>query len=402
LPVDPAVVALVRTVADLLTRWADAHTAPPEPASAATETVAITSTDGNTLIACISMRGGSAQTVASITDDADNTWVLDGTGVNGNTNSRAAIWRTNQDGGPVTSVTITFTAAIVAACNISEWPGTLTLDVPATVAGNSASLHPPATTVTVTSAADLVIGAINGPFTSGTATATPDAPFAALTRSIAQGASTWALSTPAWQPVTAAGTYGPRWTLSQSIVTGSATAAYVVPAATTAASWIRGWRLVVHRHGDGLEQPEGTAAGTWTVTGTAVGRRAPRGSGAGTHTWTGSASGTRPAIGGGLLTSHTPGTALLLPGTGGATYPSNSVFPSPTTFPDTPTAPVNQSARRRSPPRRRARRPWPSEAGHRIRQRELRARRAPTDLRGRPWLTSPSRASTDCPASRRP
>jgi hypothetical protein len=117
------------------------------PASAATETVAITSTDGNTLIACISMRGGSAQTVASITDDADNTWVLDGTGVNGNTNSRAAIWRTNQDSGPVTSVTITYTAAIVAACNISEWPGTLTLDVPATVAGNSASLHPPATTV---------------------------------------------------------------------------------------------------------------------------------------------------------------------------------------------------------------------------------------------------------------
>jgi hypothetical protein len=28
---DPAVVALVRTIADLLTRWADAHTRPPEP-----------------------------------------------------------------------------------------------------------------------------------------------------------------------------------------------------------------------------------------------------------------------------------------------------------------------------------------------------------------------------------
>jgi hypothetical protein len=35
------------------------------------------------------------------------------------------------------------------------------------------------------------------------------------------------------------------------------------------------------------------------------------------------------------------GTAALLPGVGGATYPSDHAYPGPQTFPDTAVAPVN-------------------------------------------------------------
>jgi hypothetical protein len=136
---------------------------------------------GHTLVAVVALAAGSSASVTTVTDSASGTWTKGPVGFLNGVNSRVEIWYRLGIAAPVTSVTVTLSAAKSAAVNISEWSNVATTSAVDASLGGSA---PDSTTVTTptpfttTNATDVVIGAVNYP---AAATATLGAgPFASL------------------------------------------------------------------------------------------------------------------------------------------------------------------------------------------------------------------------------
>jgi hypothetical protein len=127
-------------------------------------------------------------------------------------NSRVEIWYRLGISAPVTSVTVTLSAAKSASVNVSEWSGVATTSAVDASLGGSA---PDSTTVTTpgpfstTNAVDVVIGAVNYPLT---ATATLGA--GSFTSLAEFNFSTSVHGRAAYRITSATGSQQASWTLS--------------------------------------------------------------------------------------------------------------------------------------------------------------------------------------------
>lgn len=245
----------------------------------------VATTAGNTLVAFCHLRTGSTQSVTSVTDSAGNTgWARDVSAFLTGNNTKTEIWRC-RGAASVTSVTGTWSAALISSLTVYEIAGD-TATVVTAGAGNAASTTPPATTVAAPG---------NAPVLGGTTYVNATAPTLAAPFTADPGFS--AAAGPSYHanahhvPATAT-TEGPTWTLPAAVASGSATIAF------TAAT-------------GGTQALAGQADGTSTATGTLAVARALAGSAAGTSTTTGALAVAR-ALAGTAAGSSTTTAALAV------------------------------------------------------------------------------------------
>jgi hypothetical protein len=167
---------------------------------------------GHTLVALVALAAGSSASVTTVTDSASGTWTKGPVGFLNGVNSRVEIWYRLGISAPVTSVTVTLSAAKSASVNVSEWSGVATTSAVDASLGGSA---PDSTTVTTpgpfstTNAVDVVIGAVNYPLT---ATATLGA--GSFTSLAEFNFSTSVHGRAAYRITSATGSQQASWTLS--------------------------------------------------------------------------------------------------------------------------------------------------------------------------------------------
>jgi hypothetical protein len=182
--------------------------------------VPIASTAGDALVASIALQAGSTAAVSSVTDSAGGTWTKGSVGYVAGFSTRIELWYRTA-GPPVTSATVTLTAARTASANVAEFTGitaTGALDAAAGV-GNNTSTIAPFPPVTTTTTKGLIVGAINYP---GAPTSTLNAPgFTPLSNFTVSTVNARA----AYRIVSAPGTWSGSWTLSSAAYSGGATLA---------------------------------------------------------------------------------------------------------------------------------------------------------------------------------
>jgi hypothetical protein len=163
---------------------------------------------GDALVAAVAIAAGSSANVLGVTDSSGGTWTRGAVGYQSGSNSRIEIWY--RLGAPsVTSVTVSLSAAKLAAVNLTEWSRVGSVLDGAGGAGSASATTVTTPPVTTARSPDLVIGAVNyaGSFAS-TLTSTS---FTGLTLF---GAGTAVHGRAAYVVTSAPGTYQPSWTLN--------------------------------------------------------------------------------------------------------------------------------------------------------------------------------------------
>lgn len=191
-------------------------------ASATTDTVTISTTSGDLLVASIGVNSTSAPGVSSVTDTAGNTWVRAGSIAAGaGTGARTDIWYA-ANATAVTSVTITVPSTTDIVANVSEYSGvsaTSPLDTALTTTNLATTSHA-SSSLTTSSNGELVItdlSYLNG----GTVTATGSG-WTSLTGSSINTKN----SKYSYQIAPSTGSFSQTWTSSTSTTSGSVIAAF--------------------------------------------------------------------------------------------------------------------------------------------------------------------------------
>ncbi|MDL2342273.1 MAG: hypothetical protein QFB87_04320, partial [Patescibacteria group bacterium] len=196
-----------------------------------TQTMAVTSTSGNLLVATVGTNSTTSPKVNSITDTAGNTWLLASRGYSNGPSGRIEIWYA-ANAQAITSVSVNFDAASPYTINVSEYSGVAATDPLDEFAGNSDGVTSTnVTTPGITTAVnnELVIAAI-GRGNGATTTATP-AGFTNLNTQLTVTPNTYQNS--AYLVKAAAGAVNASWTLSSTSLSGAAIVAFKPAAAVT-------------------------------------------------------------------------------------------------------------------------------------------------------------------------
>jgi Big-like domain-containing protein len=118
---------------------------------------------GSALVAAVAVAAGSSASVLGVSDSSGGAWVRGAVGFQSGTNSRVELWY-RLAAPSVSSVTVTLSAAKSAAVNVSEWSGVAAVSaLDGSAQGGSPTASTVQTPTLATSAADLVIGAVNYP-----------------------------------------------------------------------------------------------------------------------------------------------------------------------------------------------------------------------------------------------
>ena len=152
-----------------------------------TDVLGSASTSGDALVATVALAAGSSALVSGVTDSSGGVWTRGPVGFLTGTNSRVEVWY-RLGASSVSSVSVTLSAARLAAVDVSEWSGVVGVDKSAQ--GNGASGTTVATPLLSTSAgSELVIGAVNFP---AAATATLAGGFTSLSDFSSGTVGAWA------------------------------------------------------------------------------------------------------------------------------------------------------------------------------------------------------------------
>ncbi len=165
---------------------------------------------GDVLVATIALSAGSSASVTSVADSSGGAWTKGPVGFLTGTNTRVEIWY-RLAAPPVSTVTVTLSAAKSAAVNVSEWSGVAAASAvdQTAQAGAASSTAVSTPSVTTTNPKDVVIGAVNYP-----AAATSTLTGATFTSLNDFNYSSSVHGRAAYVVTGAAGTYQATWSLS--------------------------------------------------------------------------------------------------------------------------------------------------------------------------------------------
>jgi hypothetical protein len=198
------------------------------------QTMAVTSTTGNLLVATIGTNSTTSPQVNYITDSAGNNWFLATRGYSNGPSGRIEVWYA-ANAKAITSVSVNFNTASSYTINVSEYSGVAAVNPLDEVAGNSdgvtsTTVTTPGITTSVNN--DLVIAAI-GRGNGATTTATP-AGFTNLNTQLTVTPNTYQNS--AYQVKAAAGAVNASWTLSSTSLSGAAIVSFKPASSVTVPS----------------------------------------------------------------------------------------------------------------------------------------------------------------------
>jgi hypothetical protein len=173
-------------------------------------TLGAASVSGHALVATVALSAGGSASVTGISDSSGGVWTKGPVGYLSGYNTRVEIWY-RVGSPPVSSVTVTLSAAKSAAVNVSEWSGVATVSALDGSAQSGAASSTTAATpaLTTTNAKDVLIGAVNYP-----AAATSTLTAAGFTSLADFSYSSTVHGRAAYLLTTATGTYQATWSLT--------------------------------------------------------------------------------------------------------------------------------------------------------------------------------------------